>query len=66
MKALLSLNLKQFNQKSVFNNAPIRRLAVSMNTNSAVAAFFHEINSTTTNFIGKRLEIFGTEEQLFH
>ena len=32
----------QFIQENVFNNAPIRRLAVAMNTNSAVARSFHE------------------------
>ena len=30
-----------FIQENVFNNAPIRRIAVSMNTNSAVAGSFH-------------------------
>ena len=29
-------------QENVFNNAPIRRIAVAMNTNSAVAGSFHE------------------------
>ena len=32
----------QFIQENVFNNAPIRRIAVAMNTNSAVAGSFHE------------------------
>ena len=32
----------QFIQKNVFNNAPIRRIAVAMNTSSAVAGSFHE------------------------
>ena len=32
----------QFLQENVFNNAPIRRIAVAMNTNSAVAESFHE------------------------
>ena len=32
----------QFIQENIFNNAPIRRLAVAMNTNSAVAGSFHE------------------------
>ena len=32
----------QFIQKQVFNNAPIRRIAVARNTNSAVAGYFHE------------------------
>ena len=31
-----------FIQENVFNNAPIRRIAVAMNTNSAVAGSFHE------------------------
>ena len=32
----------QFIQENIFNNAPIRRVAVAMNTNSAVAGSFHE------------------------
>ena len=32
----------QFIQENIFNNAPIRRVAVEMNTNSAVAGSFHE------------------------
>ena len=32
----------QFIQKNVFNNAPIRRLDVAMNTISAIAVSFHE------------------------
>ena len=32
----------QFIQENVFNKAPIRRIAVAMNTNSAVAGSFHE------------------------
>ena len=32
----------QFMQENIFNNAPIRRVAVAMNTNSAVAGSFHE------------------------
>ena len=32
----------QFIQENVFNNAPIRRVAVAMNTNSAVAGSFYE------------------------
>ena len=32
----------QFIQKNSFNKAPIRRVAVAMNTNSAVAGSFHE------------------------
>ena len=32
----------QIIQKNTFNNTPIRRIAVAMNTNSAVAGSFHE------------------------
>ena len=32
----------QFIQENVFNNAPIRRIAVALNANSAVAGSFHE------------------------
>ena len=32
----------QFNQKNIFNNAPIRRIAIAMNTNSAFTGSFAE------------------------
>ena len=32
----------QFIQENVFNNAPIRKIAVAMNTNLAVAESFYE------------------------
>ena len=32
----------QFIQENIFNNAPIRRVIVAMNTKSAVAGSFHE------------------------
>ena len=32
----------QFIQENIFNKAPIRRIAVAMNTNSAAAGSFHE------------------------
>ena len=40
----------QFIQEKIFNNAPIRRVAVAMNTNSAVAGSFHENLSAISNF----------------
>ena len=32
----------QFNQENIFNNAPIRRVAIAMNTNSALTGSFTE------------------------
>ena len=32
----------QFIQENVFNNAPIRRIAIAMNTNSAFTGHFQE------------------------
>ena len=32
----------QFNQENIFNNAPIRRVAIAMNTNSAFTGSFTE------------------------
>ena len=32
----------QFIQENVFNTAPIRRIAIAMNTNSAITGHFHE------------------------
>ena len=39
---LIPSRQNQFIQENVFNNAPIRRIAVAMNTNSAVAGTFYE------------------------
>ena len=41
----------EFIQENVFNHARNRRIAVSMNTNSAVAGSFHENPSIINNFI---------------
>ena len=38
-------------QETMFNKAPITRIAVAMNTNSAVANFFHKNLSIINNFI---------------
>ena len=32
----------QFIQKNIFNNAPVRRIAITMNTNSAFTEFYPE------------------------
>ena len=47
----------QLIQENVFNNAPIRRLAVAMNTNSAVAGSFHEKRFNYQQFHLRELEI---------
>ena len=39
---IISSGQNQFIQKNVFNNAPIRRKAIAMNTNSAFTGHFQE------------------------
>ena len=40
----------QFIQENVFNNAPIRRIAIAMNTTSAFTGHFHEKNVHNQKF----------------
>ena len=47
----------QFIQENIFNNAPIRRVAVAMNTNSAVAGSFHENSFSYQQFLLRELRI---------
>ena len=47
----------QFIQENVFNNAPIRTIAVALNTNSAVAGSFHENPFTYQQFHLRELRI---------
>ena len=49
----------QFIQENVFNNAPIRRIAVAMNTNSAVAGSFHKNSSNYQEFHLRELRNIG-------
>ena len=54
-------------QENVFSNGPIRRIAVAMNTNSAVAGFFHEKSfHYQETHLREHSIIRGVEEQLFH
>ena len=47
----------QFIQENIFNNAPIRRVAVAMNTNSVVAGSFHENTFSYQQFPLRELRI---------
>ena len=47
----------QFIKENIFNNAPIRRVAVAMNTNSAVAGSFHENPFSYQQFHVRELRI---------
>ena len=38
----ISARKKQFFQENIFNNAPVRQIAISMNTNSAIIGFYTE------------------------
>ena len=56
----------QFIQENVFNKTPIRRIAVAMNTNSAVVGSFHENSFNYQQFHLRDLNLIGAEEQFFH
>ena len=48
---------KQFIQENVFNNAPIKRIAIAMNTNSAFTGHFQENPFHYRNFGLRELRI---------
>ena len=39
---IIPARLNQFIQENIFNNAPVRRIAIAMNTNSALTGFYTE------------------------
>ena len=47
----------QFIQENVFNNAPIRRIAIAMNTNSAFTRHFQENPFHYRKFVLRELRI---------
>ena len=49
----------QFNQENIFNNAPIRRVAIAMNTNSASTDFFTENPFWYQQFDLRHIRIFS-------
>ena len=46
----------QFIQQNIFNNAPVRRIAVAMNTNSAFTGSYTENLFGINNLISDKLE----------
>ena len=53
-------------QETILNKALITRIAVAMNTNSAVAGSFHKNSFNYQQFHLRELRIIWVEEQLFH
>ena len=53
-------------RENIFNNAPIGRVAVAMNTISAVAGSFHRNPFSYQQFHLRELRTIRVEEQLFH
>ena len=54
----------QFIQENNFNNAPIRRIAIAMNTNSAFTVLSLETRFSINNSISDKLEYSGEGNQL--
>ena len=46
----------QFFQENIFNNAPVRRIAIAINTNSAILVLMLKIHSGINNLISNKLE----------
>ena len=55
----------QFIQENVFNNAPIRKIAVAVNTNSTVAGSFHKIPFNYQQFHLRELRIIRGGRAIF-
>ena len=55
----------QFLQKTVFNNALIRKIAVAIDANSAVAGSFHKNPLNYQQFYLRELKFIRVVEQLF-
>ena len=54
----------QFIQENIFNNAPIRRVAIAMNTNSAFTGSLLKTHSGINNLISDKLEYSEGDSQL--
>ena len=54
----------QFIQENIFNNAPIRRIAIAMNTNPALLVLLQKTLSRISNLISDKLEYSEGEGQL--
>ena len=48
---------KQFIQENIFNNAPVRRIALAMNTNSAFSGFYTENPHWYQQFVLRQIRI---------
>ena len=57
---IIPVRQNQFIHENVFNKAPVRRVAIAMNTNSAFTSFFFpKTNSGVNNLIPDKLEYSG-------
>ena len=54
----------QFIQENIFNNAPIRRIAIAMNTNSLLLVLLLKTHSGISNLISDKLEYSEGDSQL--
>ena len=53
---IIPARLNQFIQENIFNNTPIRRVAIAMNTNSAFTGFLLRTHSGINNLISSKIE----------
>ena len=62
---IISSRQNQFMQENIFNITPTRKIAVAINTNSAVAGPFHKNPFSYQQLILRDLELFGLEEHFY-
>ena len=62
----LSFRQNQIKQENIFNNVPVRSLAVAMSINSVAAGSFREKCFSFMSFIWENLQLFELEEHFFH
>ena len=63
--SIISSRQNQFMQEKKFNNAPLRKITVAMNTNSAFAGSFHENSFTYQQFHLRELRVIQCRRAIF-
>ena len=63
---VISARQNQFIQENIFNNAPIRRIAIAMNSNSAFTGFFAQKPFWYQKFILRNIRILRGGQPIVH
>ena len=62
--SIIPARQNQLIQENIFNNGPVRRIAIAMNTNSAFTGFYKKIHSGINSLISDKLEYSEEVSQL--